>query len=597
MKIKILDENTINKISAGEVVERPLNVVKELVENALDAGASSISVEIEKAGKKLIRVCDNGCGMDKEDLQLSVKRHATNKINNFDDLSNIMSLGFRGEALPSIASISMFDIKTQRQGENSGWQLSVEGNKNSDIQPWAGSGGTIVEVRNLFFNTPVREKFLKTDITEKSKIISCIDEISLVKHQVNFKIISDNKIISDYQKTDSKIRRIEDVLGKNMSKKLKHISFSHPKAGIEAFITTRENSLAQKNLQYLFVNGRCVNYPKWLIHSVYQAYKQAIPVGRYPGVIMFLTTNPSDIDINVHPTKREIKFVKENEMYELFYSFIKGSVESDAPSNIIGLQTEEQKEEPYINKEYKSGGYSFGKKPYSHPYVKTANSAGNITVEDYKNLYAALNERTLDNAVKQTEMISIDSYKFIGQIFTTYILVEKDNTFYIIDQHAAQERVRYEMFVTQISSKALNVQQLLIPDMFDLPAFKAVVLRNQLETFNNLGFAVEEFGNNTFRLTSYPALLGIHINFIEIINTLIDFLADEKTNDIAEINEKIIRAACRTSIKAGDKLLDKQAMELMKDLFACKMPWTCPHGRPTVYTLTKNDLEKFFKRI
>jgi DNA mismatch repair protein MutL len=592
MKIGILDENTINKISAGEVVERPLNVVKELVENALDAGASSVSVEIEKAGKKLIRVCDNGCGMDKEDLQLSVKRHATNKIKSFDDLSNIISLGFRGEALPSIASISMFDLKTQPQGASSGWELSMEGNKQVSLQPWAGSGGTIVEVRNLFFNTPVREKFLKTDITEKSKIISCIDEIALVRNDVNFKIISDNKIIADYQKTDSKMKRIEDVLGRDMSKKLKHISFSHPKVEIDAFITTRENSLPQKNMQYLFVNGRCVNYPKWLIHSVYQAYKQAIPVGRYPGIIMFLQTNPSDIDINVHPTKREIKFVKENEMYELFYSFIKGSVESDAPSNIIGLQTEMQKEES----EYKPGGYPFGSRHYSKPYGKSTYPSKNVTVEDYKNLYATLNERALDNTAKQTEMIYSDNYKFIGQIFATYILVEKDNTFYIIDQHAAQERVRYEMFINQVSEKALNVQQLLIPDMFDLQASKALILKNQLETFNNLGFAVEEFGNNTFRLTSYPALLGIHINFIEIINTLIDFLADEKTNDIEEINEKIIRAACRTSVKAGDKLLDKQAMELMKDLFACKMPWTCPHGRPTVYTLTQNDLEKFFKR-
>ncbi|MDD2524214.1 MAG: DNA mismatch repair endonuclease MutL [Endomicrobiaceae bacterium] len=587
MTIEILDENTINKISAGEVVERPLNVVKELVENALDAKATSISVEIEKAGKKLIRVCDNGCGMDKEDLQLSIKRHATNKIKTFEDLANIVSLGFRGEALPSIASISMFDIKTQQQEKSSGWQLSIEGNKVSNLQPWAGSGGTIAEVRNLFFNTPVREKFLKTDTTEKSKIISCIDEIALVKNDINFKVICDNKTISDYQKTDSKIKRIEDVLGKDMSKKLKHIFFSHQKVEIDAFITTRENSLAQKKLQYLFVNGRCVNYPKWLIHSVYQAYKQAIPIGRYPGIIMFLKTNPADIDINVHPTKREIKFAKENEMYELFYSFIKGSVESDAPSNVINLQIQE---EPYINRDYKTN-YSFGKS-YSKPYGKPFSSPKDVTVEDYKNLYST----TRHTVGQQTEIIHADNCKFVGQVFTTYILVEKDDTFYIIDQHAAQERVRYEMFSNQISKKSLNIQQFLIPEVFELSSPKAIILKSQLETFNKLGFSVEEFGDNTFRLTSYPALLGFKINFIEIIDVLLEFLADEKTTDIERINETIIRTACRSSIKAGDKLQDIQAIELMKDLFACHMPWTCPHGRPTVYTLTQADLEKFFKR-
>lgn len=587
MTIKILDESTINKISAGEVVERPLNVVKELVENALDAKATNISVEIEKAGKKLIRVCDNGCGMDKEDLQLSVQRYATNKIKTFEDLENIVSLGFRGEALPSIASISMFDIMTQQQDQSSGWQLSIEGNKASNLQPWAGSGGTIVEVRNLFFNTPVREKFLKTDTTEKSKIISCIDEIALVRNNINFKVISDNKTISDYQTTDSKIKRIEDVLGKDMSKKLKHIFFSHQKVEIDAFITTRENSLAHKNLQYLFVNDRCVNYPKWLMHAIYQAYKQAIPIGRYPGIIMFLKTNPADIDINVHPTKREIKFAKENEMYELFYSFIKGSVESDAPSNIINLQNQE---EPYINKDTKTN-YSFGKS-YSKPYGNPSYPPKDVTVEDYKNLYSTSQQPV----GQQTEIIQADNCKFVGQVFTTYILVEKDNTFYIIDQHAAQERVRYEMFLNQIAKKSLNVQQFLIPEVFELSSPKAIILKSQLETFNKLGFSVEEFGNNTFRLTSYPALLGFNINFIEIIDVLIEFLADEKTTDIERINENIIRTACRSSIKAGDKLQDRQAIELMKDLFACNMPWTCPHGRPTVYTLTQADLEKFFKR-
>ena len=605
MPIQILDENTINKISAGEVVERPLNVVKELVENALDANATTISVEIEKSGKKLISVCDNGCGMNKDDLQMSICRHATNKITSFDDLSNTFSLGFRGEALPSIASISMFTIKTQQQGQNSGWQLSMNGETKPEVQPWAGAYGTTVEVRNLFFNTPAREKFLKSDITEKAKIISCLDEIALVRNDINLKIVSDGKVISDYHKTDSKLQRIEDVLGKNISQKLKHISFGHPKVEIDGYITTRENSFPQKNMQYLFVNGRCVNYPKWLIHAIYQASKEAIPIGRHPGIILFLKTNPSDIDINVHPTKREIKFVQENQMYELFYSFIKNSLESDAPANIINIQNDTpnivsnfqqtNSNSSYGSYKYGSGGYG-GKKYPSRQF----------RVEDYQAVYQThiINKEepvvpSQDSSVdlKQTEMLQQDNFKFVGQIFDTYILVEKEKTFYIIDQHAAQERVRYEMFSNQLEQKSLKIQQLLIPDVFELQKSKAMLLKNNLDIFKNLGFDVEEFGDNSFRLTSYPALLGNNVNFIEIIDVLVSFLEEEKSTDVEQIKEKIIRASCRTSIKAGDKIYEQQAKALLRELFACKMPWTCPHGRPTVYTLTLSDLEKFFKRV
>ncbi len=607
--IQLLDENTINKISAGEVVERPLNVVKELTENALDAGATSVQVEIEKAGKKLISVTDNGCGMDRADLEKSIYRHTTSKITKFEDIANISSLGFRGEALASISAVSMFTIKTQTKGSSSGWQLSVDGEKVPEIQPWAGSTGTTVEVRNLFFNTPVREKFLKSDTTEKSKILSCLDEIALVRNDINLKIISDGKTIADYRKTDSKLKRIEEVLGKDISGKLKHISYGHPTMDIDGYITTRNNSLAQKNVWYLFVNGRCVNYPKWLIHAINQACKSTIPVGRYPGIILFLRTNPSDIDINIHPTKREIKFVNENQMYDLFYSFIKSSLESDAPVSIMESDNTatENIPEPAVSEEKKSFS-SFGTRSFggSKNYFGYSGSSyvpsPKVSISDYKKLYENTENKDTEinetvSEFKQTDLIKDEnSFKFVGQIFETYLLVEKEDTFYIIDQHAAQERVRYEMFSGQLEQNSLKIQQLLIPDIFELPKPKAVILKNYLTLFNKLGFTVEEFGDNSFRLTSYPALLGYNINFIEIIDILVEFLQDEKTADIEQIQEKIIRASCRTSIKAGDKVQDIQAKALLKELFACKMPWTCPHGRPTVYKLTLSEIEKFFKR-
>jgi len=605
MTIKVLDEISINKISAGEVVERPLNVVKELLENALDAGANTISVEIEKSGKRLIRVCDNGIGMSKEDLIACIKRHATSKISSFDDLANINSLGFRGEALPSIAAVSMLDIKTQLQKENSGWELKLEADKQQDLSPWAGSGGTIVEVRNLFFNTPVREKFLKSDTTEKAKIISCIDEIALVRNDINFKVVSDGKQISNYQKTDSKLKRIEDVLGKNVSNTLKHIHFDHPQISIDAYITKREHSLPQRSLQYLFVNGRCVNYPKWLYSAISQGAKSAIPIGRHIGIIMFLTTNPDQIDINIHPTKREIKFACENQMYELFSSFIRKSLEEDSPSNLIEsepINIKEPIEQTNIGNinNFHKPSFSYNTKKsssYVPSFTETMNRNQNVSIENYKNLFSSNEQPEKEEVLIQPNVIEENNFKFIGQIFITYILIEKDDVLYIIDQHAAQERVRYEMFMEQKEKNSLNIQQLLIPEVFDLSSSKTLILKDKLNYFKDLGFDIEEFGKNSFRLSSYPALLGNSVNFIEIVNTLIDYFVEEKTADIQQITDKIIRTACRSSIKAGDKIETKQAIALVKDMLACKMPWTCPHGRPTVYKLSNKDLQKYFKRV
>lgn len=603
MTIKILDDNTINKIAAGEVVERPLNVVKELLENSLDAGAKNIIIEIEKAGKKSIRITDDGCGMDKDDLLICVSRHATSKISKFDDLLNVSTLGFRGEALASIAAVSMLDIKTQSKNSVSGWQYYMEGGKQTEIKPWAGSGGTIVEVKNLFFNTPVREKFLKSDTTEKAKIINCIDEIALVRNDVKFKIISDGKTIADYNKTDSKIKRIEAVLGKDLAGKLKHITISHPNINIEAFITSRQNALAQKNVQYLFVNGRCVNYPRWLIHAINQAQKQAIPVGKYIGIVIYLNTEQENIDINIHPTKREIKFACENQMYELFYSFIKKAVEEDSVSSLIessadissGSSNDINIKQPVYNKE--KFNYSFPKQHYGKVYIPGASSANKeLSVSDYKNLYSVPQQQQPGEQQQEFKHLQTEDFKFIGQIFSTYLLIEKQDTCFIIDQHAAQERIKYEQFKNEVASNSLQIQQMLFPDVFELSKPRTAILKNSLKYFNGLGLSVEEFGENTFKISAYPALLGQKVNCADIVNSVIDFFEDETKPSVEQINDVIIRKACRSSIKAGDVISDKQAIRLISDLFLCEMPYTCPHGRPTVYKITHSELEKFFKR-
>ncbi|MCL2335032.1 MAG: DNA mismatch repair endonuclease MutL, partial [Endomicrobia bacterium] len=344
--INILSQETINKIAAGEVVERPLNAVKELVENSLDACASSITVEIAGAGKKLIRVSDNGSGMDKGDLELSVMRHATSKIADFNDLSYIDSLGFRGEALASIAAVSKFEIKTRKKGESSGWTLSCEGGKKVKVSPWACAEGTITEVKDLFFNTPVRHKFLKSDATERTKIIASVEETSLANSTIAFKLLSENKTVFSAAGTESKKERISDILGKDFAAALRNIKVNHEKASFDIYFTGRDNSQSNRNYQYLFVNSRPVNFPKWLIHCVYNAYKESIPHDKHPGVLLYITIDPAEIDVNIHPAKREIKFSDEGAVYDVVFKALKNALTSHEhpsiqKSEVWGVRSED----------------------------------------------------------------------------------------------------------------------------------------------------------------------------------------------------------------------------------------------------------------
>ncbi|MCA6070565.1 MAG: DNA mismatch repair endonuclease MutL, partial [Endomicrobium sp.] len=352
MPINILSQETINKIAAGEVVERPLNVVKELVENSLDAFASSIIVEIEESGKKLIRISDNGFGMDKKDLELSILRHATSKIEDFNDLSHIHSLGFRGEALASIAAVSNFEIKTRKKGESSGWKLSADGGKDIAIIPWSGAEGTITEVKNLFFNTPARYKFLKSNSTERSRIISSLEETALANSDTSFKMLSENKTVFSTSQTDNTIERISDILGKGFAKTLKNIQVDHPKASLNIYFTGRDDSLPNRKYQYFFVNSRSVNCPKWFMHCVSQVYRESIPHDKYPGILLYIIIDPAEVDVNIHPTKREVKFADENSLYDIIYKSLKNALTSHAHPEISVANT------PFLGERQKHNLYA-----------------------------------------------------------------------------------------------------------------------------------------------------------------------------------------------------------------------------------------------
>ncbi|MDR3256847.1 MAG: DNA mismatch repair endonuclease MutL [Endomicrobium sp.] len=606
MPINILSQETINKIAAGEVVERPLNAVKELVENSLDAFASSIIVEIEEAGKKLIRVSDNGFGMDKKDLEFSILRHATSKIENFNDLSHIHSLGFRGEALASIAAVSNFEIKTRKKGATSGWKLLAEGGKDVKFIPWSGGEGTITEVKNLFFNTPARQKFLKSDSTERSRIISLLEETALANQEIAFKILSENKTILSIPQTDNKIERISDILGRDFAKTLRNTKINHSKVSLDIYFTGRDDSLSNRKYQYLFVNSRPVNYPKWLIHCVYQAYKESIPHDKQPGILIYISIDPSEIDVNIHPTKREVKFAGETSIYDMLFKVLRNAlishahpeipINSSIADNISGCYSKATTEKHI---ELDPGSVA------ADNYISTTSSRPTIYIREPKSKHNYVSSKQIYNIdryanvfAKQEEFAPENfdnNIKILGQVFDTYIIVENKGDLYIFDQHATAERVRYELYLLQMKQQSIKAQQMLMPETFDLSPSVSEFLKANINLFNELGINIEEFGQNSFRIIAYPALLG-NISIEQIVKTIISDIEDDKNVEIGQKRDKIIRSACRASIKAGDKVSFVEAKKLISDIFKCEYPFTCPHGRPTAYKISLNKLEKFFRR-
>ncbi|MDR1952470.1 MAG: DNA mismatch repair endonuclease MutL [Elusimicrobiota bacterium] len=599
MPINILSPETINKIAAGEVVERPLNVVKELVENSLDACASTINIEIENAGKKLIRISDNGIGMTKDDLELSIMRHATSKISDFNDLPYVQSLGFRGEALSSIAAVSKFEITTKKRGEENAWKLETQGGHNTKISPASSAEGLICEVRDLFFNTPVREKFLKSEATEKTRIINAVEEIALVNNDVSFKFSSDNKTIFLVKKTDNKTERFGDILGKDFSSKLRNLKIEAQKVSLDIFYTDREHCQNTRKYQYLFVNSRPLNLPKWLIACVNNAYKESIPRDKFPGFIIYIYIDPSEIDVNIHPAKREIKFSNENMLYDFIFRNLKEAVVSHSHPQINVFDSPIQK---IIDQNQNKDNSNF--QNYSSPetVISKSKPSFDIDINETQTRYNALPKYSpLNNYakvnVKQENFGTEfdDDIKAIGQAFCAYIIVEKEDELYIVDQHAAAERVRYEMYIDQTDNKKLIIQQMLIPETFTLIPSLSSLLKSNLEVLQSLGIQIEEFGDSSFRISSYPAIFG-DASIEQIVRAVLDNLENDKNIEIEKKREKIIRAACRASVKAGDFISPLESKKLMRDLFKCKNPFTCPHGRPTAYSISKNELEKFFKR-
>ncbi len=602
-RIKILDEKTIQKIAAGEIIERPSSVVKELIENSLDANASNITIEIRQGGKSYIRITDDGDGILEEDLSIAFKRHSTSKLTNADDLYRIMSFGFRGEALASISTVSKVEVLTKTNKDKFGVQAFVEEGKIIDKKPVGCPKGTTMIVRDLFYNVPVREKFLKSDISEANHINDIVYKLALGNPGVSFKYIRDNKIIFQTSNNNDILTNIYTLLGEDFSKNLLEINYEDIDFRIYGYISNNTFYRSNRKHQYIYVNNRYVdnNHISNLIEC---KYKSIIPINRFPVFIIFIDVDPSFIDVNIHPNKQQIKFINQNKLDSKLEYIINSQLnknlsipkkefhekkQNDNTNEIPRLYREILLEEDKLEKD----------KEVINLDKKNKIAESEI---DYNNINKVYKENTITAKEKEEDLNDLKNVlnrlRPIGIIFSTYILAEDPlyDKLLIIDQHAAHERIIFERYKNEYEKEMVAIQHLITPQILELTNTELEIVKKNINLFNRLGFIVEEFGTNSVIIRGVPILFGKPQTkklFLELVDTI--------SNDIKSTYEfkldKIIKIACTEAIKSGDRIENIEVDSLLQQLGNTSNPYTCPHGRPTIIQITKKDLEKEFKRI
>jgi DNA mismatch repair protein MutL len=562
--INLLDEVLVNKIAAGEVIDRPMNVVKELVENAVDARASKIVVEIED---HVIRISDDGVGMKREDLEKCVLRHATSKIVKFEDLEKVKSLGFRGEALSSIGSVSRLIITSKYMEELEGNQVFVEGGVFKEMKTVGCSKGTIVEVRDLFFNTPVREKFL--DHKENERIVAFLEKFALGTI-TGLKVVVKGKVLFDVSSLDIK-DRIAQVYGAGIVKELVQVDYEDSGVRVRGFVSKPTLLRRDRSQQIVFVNGRLVESDE-VRKGLYDAYKSILFVQRHP--VVFLNLKVKGVDVNVHPTKKIVKFSDPEKVYTCVFNAIRDVFKGESivfesqdriiPSEDVTLADLQDR-------------YNQKKKEKEEQKIQERR----FTPETQQGLVATDDEHS--------GYVRLPKFRLIGAVAKTFFLAEGEEGLLLIDQHVVEERINYEKFMKQFMDKQVEVQELLNPELIEFTQRELLIVRRSLDVLKEFGYTLEEFGENTFRLSSVPVLF----NKIKGAEFLKDLLVDFKDPE----KEKIITMmACRNAIKAGDDVTVSQMRDLLRRLDKCDLPFTCPHGRPTIVKLSMSELEKLFRR-
>ena len=574
--IRILPELLSNKIAAGEVVERPASVVKELIENAIDAESTKVVVEIKKGGRSLIRVSDNGTGMDRDNAILSIERYATSKIFSEKDLFSIVTLGFRGEALPSIASVSEMEIVTRAVTSEVGTRIMVAGGKIKEVSEIGAPKGTMISVNHLFFNTPARRKYLKTEQTEMGHISDIVTRMALALPGVHFKFLHNGRILANWSQTANLLHRIVDVLGGDLENRLYEVNYKAGSIRIHGFVASPDISRTTSRGLYVFVNGRFVR-DKMLYHAVSEAYAGHLMKGKYPLVVLNVKLAPDQVDVNVHPTKNSVRFEAPKQVHDVFVMAVSESLQKfDRPvwGQIIAAK-QSQQPIPYTLSP-SSGVVSEPKSEFTpQTYTQTPEATPTLWPEK-----------------------SFSSLRIIGQLHNTYIVCESDDGFVLIDQHAAHERFVFETLKTSYSRSSIATQGLLVPETLELNHREGGILETLIVDLGGMGLEIEPFGGNTYLIKSVPALLAgrpIKPLIMEIVEKAAEIgLA---TTLHKGVEECLTIMACHGAIRANQRLADEQMKALLEQLDTLDNASHCPHGRPTYIHRTMQQIEKDFKRI
>lgn len=570
MPIKILPAEIASQIAAGEVVERPASVVKELIENSLDADASYISITIESAGQKLIEVADDGSGIPAEELHLALSRHATSKLSSAEELFRIATLGFRGEALASIASVSRFTITSRPKEAEMGARLHVEGGKPEDVQPAGAPAGTLVRVEDLFYNVPARRKFLKKDTTERRHIDALVTKYAIAYPHVRFQLTQEGRTALQTSGNGDRREVLAAMFSPDIGRNMLAVDVKYDHLEVKGFISPTSVTRSNRQAINFFVNGRFIQ-DFTLTTALVQAYHSMLMVGRYPMAVIFLSIPPDKVDVNVHPAKSEVRFSEKDEIFRGVQRAVRGALLAYSPVPSVGALGAQVRWIPQPPRDFSS------------------------SASEGEGFDGELLGGKTEPEQSQLPDSGVPLFRLVGQVGLAFLVAEGPDGLYLIDQHAAHERVLFERF-SKLRGQEIPSQSLLEPVTIELSSESYRLLEEQLPVINKLGFQVEPFGPQTFQIRSMPAML-VGSDPAAAVRAVIEDFEEDETPLENEIEAKIIARVCkRAAVKAGQALSPEEQKALLTDLEACQAPRTCPHGRPTMIHLSIDLLERQFGR-
>jgi DNA mismatch repair protein MutL len=595
-----MSDHLVNQIAAGEVVERPASVVKELLENSLDANASRIEVDVEQGGIKSIRIRDNGHGIHKDDLKLSLSSHATSKINSLDDLERVKSLGFRGEALPSIASVSRLSLTTRWREQDEAWSISTASIDEFEIRPAAHAGGTTVEVRDLFYNVPARRKFLRTEKTEFGHLEDVVKRIALSNFSVDITLRHNNRAVRQLRKADDRLqqeKRIAGVCGPAFIENAVFIDYAIDGLRLWGWVTRPTFSRSQADMQYFYVNGRMVR-DKLVGHAIRQAYQDVLYHGRHPAYVLFLELDPSSVDVNAHPGKHEVRFRQGRSVHDFIFRTIHKSLADlrpDQAENRLDASVFDAGAAPTLPGPGRASGHSSG----ATPFVRQAPLS--FAVAEHMSAYGKMNTAAVETATVLQDEVEPGQVPPLGyaraQLHGIYVLAENAEGLVLVDMHAAHERITYERLKQSWQSNGIQLQPLLVPINVDVSEKEAAWVESGAELFAELGLEVDRTGLETVRIRQVPVVLSQSDSEALLRDVLSDLIKHGSSTRIHEaINEVLSTMACHGSVRANRKMTIPEMNALLRSMEQTERSGQCNHGRPTWVQLSIDELDRLFMR-